>query len=60
MKKRSLATILVVTFALFISSSVISQFSSVNVDQQNTEATGNGGGLLGNSTGDVNGVYVPE
>jgi hypothetical protein len=60
MKKRSLATILVVTFALFISSSVISQFSSASVDQQNTEATGSGGGLIGNSTGDVNGVYVPE
>lgn len=60
MKKRSLATIMVVTFALFISSAVISQSSSDADDNTTTEAIGNGNGLAGNSTGDVNGVYVPD
>jgi len=60
MKKRSLATILVVTFALFISTAVISEVTDTDSASTNTEATGNGNGLIGNSSNDVNGVYVPD
>ncbi|HRX96072.1 MAG TPA: hypothetical protein P5514_03960 [Bacteroidales bacterium] len=61
MKKRSLITILVITFGLFVSSAVISQSSSSS-EQASAACTGNGGGggLVGNSCGDVNGVYVPD
>lgn len=61
MKKRSLITILVIAFGLFVSSAVISQ-SATSSEQATPNCTGNGsgGGLVGNACGDVNGVYVPD
>ncbi|MCF8369622.1 MAG: hypothetical protein K9G76_11305 [Bacteroidales bacterium] len=54
MKMRSLITILVVAFALFFSSQLISQDDNTSVDQ--SEGTVGGGG----HTSDVQGIFIPD
>ena len=58
MKKRGFSAILLVVFSLFIASSLFSQSGDKDTSSQNTyTVTGHGGG---NSSGDVDGVFVPD
>jgi len=61
MKKRTFVTIFMVVFTIMLSSNLFSQIENSSlISSKDTAPIASDEGLRGISSGDVNGVYVPD